>query len=104
MNKRLKIAVVSFTGDSGLTDYSVSLCRELDHLSDVSFITAESYGAERYRVNFPAVKIFRRTRHYPIDIFRFVFYVLKDKPDVVLFESWIKYPLIESLIFPDATK
>ncbi|MDF1690466.1 MAG: glycosyltransferase [Cycloclasticus sp.] len=98
MGKRLKIAVVSFTGNSGLTDYSVSLCRELEKISDISFITAESYNAEKYRVNFPTVKLFRRTRHYPIDIFRFTFHVLKDKPDVILFESWIKYPLIESLL------
>lgn len=98
MCKKIKIAVVSFTGNSGLTDYSVSLCRELDNQCDVTLVTADSYDEEKYRANFPAVKVFRKTRHYPIDIFRFVAYILKSRPDVVLFESWIKYPMVEWLL------
>lgn len=95
---KLKIAVVCFTGNSGLTDYSVSLCRELAKTCDITFITADSYDAKKYRVDFPAVKLFRRTRNYPIDIFKFTSYLLQHKPDVVLFESWIKYPLFELVL------
>ncbi|MDD4995804.1 MAG: glycosyltransferase family 4 protein [Smithella sp.] len=95
MNNKLKIAVVCFTGNSGLTDYSVSLCRELAKICDINFITADSYDAEKYRAGFPAIKLFRRTRHYPVDIFRFAFYLLRQRPDVVLFESWVKFPMLE---------
>lgn len=98
MHKKMRIAVVSFTGNSGLTDYSVSLCRELDKSCDVTLVTADSYDAEKYRANFPAVKVFRKTRHYPIDIFRFAAYLLYSRPDIALFESWIKYPMLEWLL------
>lgn len=90
-----KIMVVCFTGNSGLTDYSVSLCRELLKLCSVLFVTAESYFKDKYKLDIPTIKIFRRTRQYPIDIFKFLFYVLNNKPEIILFESWIKYPMIE---------
>jgi len=93
-----RIFVVCFTGNSGVTDYSVSLCRELVHKGEVTFITADSYDAGKYGAGFPAVKLFRRTRHYPFDILRFVRYVLRHRPDVVLFQSWVKYPLLEGWI------
>lgn len=93
-----KIYVVCFTGNSGLTDYSVSLCRELDDKAEVTFISAASYDSARYRVDFPAVRLFRRTRQYPIDILRFIAYVLRGRPDVVLWQSWLKYPLLEGWI------
>jgi glycosyltransferase involved in cell wall biosynthesis len=90
-----RIHVVSFTGNSGLTDYAVSLCRELSKLADVTFVTADSYEPQRYQVNFPFKKLFRRTRQYPLDIFRFIAYTLREKPDLVLLQSWLKFPLLE---------
>ncbi|EUJ11295.1 glycosyltransferase [Methylophilaceae bacterium 11] len=98
MSEQLKIAVVCFTGNSGLTDYSVSLCKELVKHADVTLLTAKSYDETQYRVNLPSAKLFNRTRHYPFDIIRFVLYVLRHKPDVLLFESWIKYPAFEWLL------
>lgn len=97
-NKKLKVHVVSFTGDSGLTDYSVSLCRHLSTLADVTFVTGLNYDKAKYRADFNDEKIFRRTRYYPIDIFKFIYFILKSKPDIVLFQSWLKYPIFESLI------
>lgn len=96
MQKR--ITVVSFTGDSGLTDYSVSLCKELDAFCELTFMTAESYKPEKYGANFNVVKLFRRTRHYPLDIVKFFISILTNKPDILLFQSWIKYPIFESVL------
>lgn len=90
-----RIQVVSFTGNSGLTDYAVSLCRELDKLADVTLVTADSYDPARYQVGFPHVHVFRRTRQYPIDILRYLAYTLGTRPDLVLWQSWLKYPLLE---------
>lgn len=92
------IYIACFTGDSGLTDYSISLCRELAKKSNVIFITADSYNVAKYNVNIQTIKLFRRTRHYPLDIVGFIWFVLRNKPDVVLFQSWLKYPLIEGWI------
>lgn len=58
-------------------------------------ITSTVYDETQYKTSFFIEKLFRRTRYYPIDIFRFIFYVIKHKPNVILFESWMKYPLVE---------
>jgi len=95
---KLKLSVVCFTGNSGLTDYSVSLCNKLNNSCELNFITAESFDDVKYNVAFPVTKVFKRTRNYPVDIIKFIFLIKKNKPDVLLFESWIKYPLFEILI------
>ena len=90
--------MVCFSGNSGLTDYTVSLCRELSKLCDLLMITSTVYAEDQYKTNFSILRLFRRTRLYPIDILRFIFYVLKRKPDVILFESWMKYPIVEWIL------
>lgn len=91
----LDVMVVSFTGDSGLTDYSVSLCRELGKLGRIELVTAQSFDEAKYRVNFPVLKLFRRTRHYPLDFWRFAAYVIRRRPRVLLLQSWLKWPVLE---------
>lgn len=99
-NTPLQLDVVCFTGNSGLTDYSVSLCSELSKRCKVTLITSMS-ALTTYRKNllsFPVELVFRRSRHYPIDIFKFIQLVYRDKPDLVLFQSFLKFPLLESLL------
>lgn len=93
--KKVDIMVVSFTGDTGLTDYSASLCRELCKLASVELVTAQSFDEKKYQVRYPVVKIFRRTRQFPIDIFKFAAHVLRTRPKVVLFQSWMKSAALE---------
>lgn len=93
-----KIHVVCFTGNSGLTDYSVCLSRELSKAADVTLVTASSFDADAYRQNIKVQKVFRRTRHYPLDIFRFAISTLREKPDIVVMQSWLKYPIFETLL------
>jgi glycosyltransferase involved in cell wall biosynthesis len=92
------ICVVCFTGDSGLTDYSASLCKELEKHTNIELITAESYDDNRYRTDFPVRKIFRRSRHYPIDLIRFIVYILRRKPRWVLFQSTLKVAWVEAIL------
>lgn len=94
---RRHIAVASFTGDSGLTDYSASLCGQLALHADVELITAESFDEGKYRPGYRVTKVFRRTRHFPIDFWRFVWHVVRTRPDVLLLQSWLKYPTFEML-------
>lgn len=93
-----KTAFVCFTGDSGLTDYSVSLIRELLGLREVFFLTADSYDEDKYGVGVPVQKVFRRTRHYPLDIFRLIWAVLSRRPRFVVFQSWLKVAFFDALI------
>lgn len=94
----MKISVVCFTGNTGLTHYSASLARALAEHHDVEFITATDYELQEFTNNIRLTTLFRRTRHYPVDIFRFVRHILRVRPDGVLFESWLKYPALEGMI------
>ncbi|CAM8669758.1 RfaG Glycosyltransferase [Comamonadaceae bacterium] len=90
-----EIAVVSFTGDTGLTDYSASLCRELNKITTIELITARSFDEHKYLAEYVVTKIFRRTRQFPIDFFKFVAHVFRTRPKVVLFQSWMKSAALE---------
>lgn len=58
-------------------------------------VASTVFSAEQYQIDFSIHQLFRRTRFYPIDIIRFTYYIIKQKPDVVLLQSWLKSPLIE---------
>jgi glycosyltransferase involved in cell wall biosynthesis len=92
---KVDIMVVSFTGDTGLTDYSASLCRELSKLAAVELVTAKSFDEHKYQATYPIKKLFRRTRQFPVDVFKFIAHVLRTRPKVVLFQSWLKSPALE---------
>lgn len=94
----MKFHVVCFTGGSGLTHYSVSLARELARYGKVQLDTASSFDLHGVAGDFQVNTVFRRTRHYPLDVLRFFLQVLRSRPDVVLFQSWLKYPLLEGLM------
>lgn len=97
-----QIYITCFTGNSGLTDYSISLCKTLANSPNltVKLLTSASlYQAyPKDLLTFPSVPVFRRTRHYPIDIVRFVRLLVRDSPDLLLFQSYLKYPLIETFL------
>lgn len=95
-----KIAVVCFTGNSGLTDYSVSLCRALSAACGVELVTAESIR-QAYPdrlLTFPLSTPFKRTRQYPAGIVKLVLCLYRGRPDWVLFQSFLKFPLLETLL------
>lgn len=91
----MKVSIVCFTGNTGLSHYSASLARALSARHDVELVTATDYELQAYTEGVGLTTLFRRTRHYPVDVIRFVRHVLRTRPDVVLFESWLKYPALE---------
>ena len=94
----MNIEIVSFTGDSGLSDYSVSLARALAYSETVTMVTAKSLPARFDTFGFSVERVFRRTRHYPLDIFRFFSGVLHRKPDWVLLQGPLKFVLIDAIV------
>ena len=94
----MKIEIVCFTGDSGLTDYSVSLGRALARLATVSLVTAASLPARFDHFGFVVRRLFRRSRHYPIDIWRFLFHVLRTRPDWLVFQGPLKFAFVDGLV------
>ena len=95
---KLALEVVCFTGNSGLTDYSVSLCREVAKRTPVSLYTAESINPQFARMGFKVEHAFRRTRQYFVDVPRYISGVIKRRPDVVLFQAPLKYPALEGIM------
>lgn len=94
----MKIEVVSFTGDSGLADYAVSLARALARSTKSTVVTAHSLPARFDTMGFAVERVFRRSRHYPVDIVRFFAGVLRRRPDWVLLQGPLKFPLADALI------
>lgn len=94
----MKIEVVCFTGDSGLADYTVSLARALVGAVRARVVTARSLPYHFGAMGFEVDRVFRRSRHYPIDILRFLYGVLKRRPDWVMLQGPLKFPLIDAIV------
>ncbi|QLG88213.1 glycosyltransferase [Chitinibacter bivalviorum] len=92
----MKIEVVSFTGDSGLADYAVSLGRALSVLAETTVVTAQSLPSRFDHLGFKVERVFRRSRHYPIDILKFFFGVLNRNPDFILMQGPLKFALLDA--------
>jgi glycosyltransferase involved in cell wall biosynthesis len=95
----MMIDIVSFTGNSGLTDYSVSLAREWAKVASVRLVTAHSVSDDYLKFGFSVKKIFRRSRHLIFDYPRvFFLFIFATTPRVLVFQSWLKLPLIDALL------
>lgn len=91
------IVVVCFTGNSGLTDYSVSFSRAVDPTVGVVLMTADSIDPFYRELGFPIETVFRRSRHYPIDLLRFLRRVVAMRPRVVIFQGPLKFAFLDAL-------
>ena len=96
--RNMKVDVVCFRADSGLGDYSVSLCKKLAQLCSVRLITSQSLDPRYEAFGFTTEKLFRRSRHLPADLLAFIVTVLRRRPDAIIFQSWMKSPLLECLL------
>jgi glycosyltransferase involved in cell wall biosynthesis len=94
----MKVEIVSFTGDSGLADYAVSLARALAPTTNTTVVTAQSLPKRFDEMGFAVERVFRRSRHYPVDIFRFFFGVLRRRPDWILVQGPLKFSLLDALV------
>ncbi len=94
----MKIEVVSFTGNSGLTDYSVSLARALARSVSATVVTGHSLPARCDGMGFEVERLFRRSRYYAIDVFRFMARVLRRRPEWLLFQGPLKIPVVDGLV------
>lgn len=98
-HKALKIWIVVFTGNSGLTHYSYCLARALHERGvDVSLVTNSNYELDFMPAGFPVIKIFRRSRRLPLDIIRYWQLFRRRPPDIVHYQSWLKFPAIEPVL------
>ncbi|MBV5336654.1 MAG: glycosyltransferase family 4 protein, partial [Deltaproteobacteria bacterium] len=90
--------ILCFTGDSGLTDYSVSLARAMIPYADVELITATSLPVRFSAFGFKTRLLFRRTRHYLLDLPRAFACILRERPTCVIQQGPLKFPLVEGFM------
>ena len=94
------IAIVCYPSKSGLNHYSYSLCRELSELHKrlyfITNINSEFYDAE---LNCEVVRLFGKTRYIWLKYFQFIYFIFSRRIDIIHFQSYIKYPLIDIFIF-----
>ncbi len=94
-----KIWITVFTGNSGLTHYSYCLARALhENGADVTLVTNENYELDFMPAGFRVIKLFRRSRLYPLDIVRFWRLFRRERPEIVHYQSWLKFPALELLL------
>jgi len=91
----MKINIVCFTGNSGLTDYSISLCKSIGSTSRL--ITSNNIDNLFKNFEFEIKEVFRRTRHYPIDIIKFFCFAINHSKDKYIFQGPLKFPIIDGL-------
>jgi glycosyltransferase involved in cell wall biosynthesis len=94
----MKIEIVSFTGDSGLADYAVSLARALNQHHQVALVTAQSLPARFDTMGFEIHRVFRRSRHFPVDVIRFVRGVVQRRPDAIIVQGPLKYAALDTWV------
>ncbi|HEY6527193.1 MAG TPA: glycosyltransferase family 4 protein [Cellvibrionaceae bacterium] len=94
----MNIEIISFTGDSGLADYAVSLARALKPHAQVTVVTAQSLPAHFDTMGFSIERVFRRSRHFPIDIIKCIKGIISRKPDWVIFQGPLKFAGFDALI------
>jgi glycosyltransferase involved in cell wall biosynthesis len=91
------IEVVSFTGDSGLADYAVSLARALSAHHRSSVVTSTALPSRFDGMGFEVFRIFRRSRHYVLDMPKFLVHVLRRRPDWIVLQGPLKFAFLDGL-------
>ncbi|MHB8143045.1 MAG: glycosyltransferase family 4 protein [Thermoleophilia bacterium] len=97
--EKADVWIVVFTGNSGLTHYSFCLARALAAAgSDVTLVTNRNYNLEDFGADFPVIRIFGRTRRYPVDIVRYWLAYHRRRPRIVHYQSFLKFPAVEVIL------
>jgi glycosyltransferase involved in cell wall biosynthesis len=92
------LVLVCFTGKSGLTDYSICMARALSRLAPTALYTSEDCGHDFDGLGFSIKRVFRRTRHLPVDLPRFVTRLRRDRPSALIFQGPLRFPVLDALI------
>lgn len=88
-----------FTGNSGLTHYSFCLTRALWRAgADVTLVTNANYELDAFGAEFPVVRLFHRSRMYLRDVLRFWRLYIRERPDVIHYQSFLKFPAVEAIL------
>lgn len=93
-----RLVTVCFTGDSGLTDYSVSFSRAAARRAPTTLVTGTSLDPLLTGHGVESILLFRRSRYFPIDYPRFLlWWFARRRNSFMVFQGPLKVPLVESV-------
>lgn len=92
------IDLVCFAGLSGLADYTVSLARYLAQHRPVRIVTSSPLDSRYAKLEIEILCLFRRVRHYPIDILKFFFFYIRSSRRLLFLQSWFVFPAVEGVL------
>jgi glycosyltransferase involved in cell wall biosynthesis len=95
---QLHIVNACFVGSLGLADYTLSLGRALSAHARSTIVTACSFDYPSVPHACEVVRLFRRSRHYPLDLWRFLVWVWRTRPDVLVLQAPLKLPLLDAIV------
>lgn len=93
----MRVEIVSFTGNSGIADYAVSLVNRLQKRAQTTLVTAISLPKYFDSLGFSIERVFRRSRHYPIDIIRCFAGVIQRRPDMIVLQGPLKIAWLDGV-------
>jgi glycosyltransferase involved in cell wall biosynthesis len=96
----MKVLMVAYSGSSGLGYYSCQLCRELaSQGAEVTLLTNQSYHLDFESKSFEVLKLFSRTRNFFFELPRFITHLSQVPYDIIHFQSAIKFPPVDYLLW-----
>lgn len=95
--KQYDFVNLSFTGKSGLADYAVALSSASSVCAKVCLVTSVSLDPQFDSGKFDIERLFRRSRHYAIDVVRYVRWVLRGRPTWVVVHGPLKFTIFDAL-------
>jgi glycosyltransferase involved in cell wall biosynthesis len=87
-----------FVGSLGLADYTLSLARALSAHARSTIVTACTFDYPSVPHACEVVRLFRRSRHYPVDLWRFLVWVWRTRPDVLVLQAPLKLPVLDAIV------
>ena len=96
--RKERIDIVCFNSRCGIADYTVSLARAMSDSRCVTIITSSPLDERFQDLDAEMVLPFRRARHYPIDIWKFIVFYLARRGRTLLFQSGLLVPGFEGLV------
>ncbi len=94
-NRPFRTAIACFAVNPGFADYLLGLAHALRARADVDVLTSNTLDPVHQAAIGPATYCFRRSRHLVVDIWAYVWHVVATRPDVLLVQAWLKWPLLE---------
>jgi glycosyltransferase involved in cell wall biosynthesis len=94
-----EVAMLTYSGGSGIGHYSHSLCRELAKGGQrIKLVTNHAFPFTPAEAGYHVRKLFKKLRWYPLDLVRLLAELLQNGNRVVHFQSYLFYPAAECFL------